>query len=260
MMIPRLHTTLNRIILVSKHAPQGKGEEIDQFINEIRKKQQWLSTRITTVSENIQEIEGAMARSNPELSLDPQMEPLITLFTNDVEDVYSSIHECIAKIKEFEHSLTEIISGEMLLALTDTVLAEIQQVFARGDLDKTNTKKLSQAQKLQETAHSHLQNGSVIKAARVSQEAFYAIIDIIPEGQDKITTQARYETLKKQLGCVKDLMKNSADERILLLFSLAQEHIHKAHMHMQKKDETKAGKELDICGVLVTKVSKLLVQ
>ncbi len=247
-------------MVLKGYVSEEKRKEIDEFIHEIGESRQWLLVRIDHISESIHEIENTISKSNPELSVDPQMEPLITLFVGDVEDVYSRMNESIARIKEFESTMFDVSNVSATLALTDSVISQMSRSPAGTPADESDSAKLDNARELQKKAWEESLAGEKKLAVKLSREAYNSVIDLFPVVQPASDMRTQYEMLKKQIVCTEELMEDPVNERIALLFSLAEEHVKNAGKFMQKQKTTSAQKELDISSVLITKVAKLLMK
>lgn len=224
----------------------------------MKKKLNIVNGSIDQLDNTIEQIQTAVSKSSPELGLDPQMEPLISAFINDVEDRYNKINDCIAQIKNFEAELFDAENVEILLGLTDSSIAQVEKLFDKNKPNKNEAKAIKSAKRLQKEAYTALKSNKKDHAATLTSESYYSIINLIPSTKPSPGVDKQYEDLVQSYLDTEKLLPFAKGKKAGVLYSLSEEHLKKAIGFMKEGNDLEAQKEIDICSLLITKTVKTI--
>jgi hypothetical protein len=251
-------SALKRITSYAHHSKSKSKNEIDTFVKEMKKKLNIVNGSIDQLDNTIEQIQTAVSKSSPELGLDPQMEPLISAFINNVEDRYNKINDCIAQIKNFEAELFDAENVEILLSLTDSSIAQAEKLFNKNRPTKNEARSITSAKKLQKEAYASLKNNKKDRAAKLTSESYYSIIYLTPSTKSSPGLDEQYEGLVKSYLDTEKLLPFAKGKKAGVLFSLSEKHLKNAIAFMKEENDTEAQKEIDICSLLITKTVKTI--
>ncbi len=255
-MSQKMDKALNRIVSFTQQTKKKNRNEVDLFVKEMKKQLQLVTSSVTKLENSIEPIETAISKSSPELGLDQQMEPLISAYINNVEDRYNRINECIAEIKNFEKKLFEAGNIEVLLSLTDSSIAQVEKAFNNKNMKRSEKKILSNAQKLQQEAYEAFKSNKKTKAATLTSESYYSIINLSPAQKSSPKVDEQYESLVKNFLDTEKILHHAKSKKPSILYNLAEEHLKKAIAFIKEQKELEAQKEIDLCSHLITKTVK----
>ncbi len=258
MLASRIGNAIDRLEIYAVHAKGNNKKRVRNFIDDMRERDTNLKRSISRLKNSIRQINNAIAKSSPDVGLDPQMEPLITMFVGTIEDSYNEANDYISHIKEFEATLLSEDIIQILLSSTDSVIAEVTAYLTNTSADKKAYKSIMRAQKLQEEAYDALRVQKKKQAAKLTNEAYYTVINIIPTHITMPEIETLYNELVNQLITTEALLENSEDKKANAMYDIAMNRARKANIYRTEGDLAAAQKQLSIGGYLIMKVVRML--
>jgi len=251
-------SAIERLGIYTAHAKGRDKKAVQDFISAMRKKNNNLKRSITRLENSIGQIDNSVSKSSPDVGLDPQMEPSITTFVSSVEDSYNEVNDYISQIKEFEATLLSEKIVKMILTSTDSVIALVTSHLSNSHADKKEYRSLNRAQKLQKEAYTALQANKRKQAAKLTNEAYYSVIDIVPSGIAVSDIETLYDELVNQLITTEELLQGSENKKAHVMYNVAMNRAKKARTYRTEGELSAAEKELSISGYLIVKVIRML--
>ncbi len=251
-------SAIERLGIYAAHAKGKDKKTLQEFISTMTGKNNNLKRSISRIKNSIGQIDNTVSKSSPDVGLDPQMEPLITSFVSSVDDSYNEINDYIAQIKAFETTLLSDKIVKILLTSTDSVIALVTSYLSKSQVDKKDYKSLSRAQKLQKEAYTAFQINKRKQAAKLTNEAYYSVIDIVPAGVSSEDIEAQYNELINQLITTEELLQNSENKKAHIMYNVAMGRAKKVNTCRKEGELTAAQKELTISGHLIVKIIRML--
>lgn len=243
----RLQTALERVASYRNNAPKRKKDKIDFFIAEIVASDKRLQILIERARGRIDQIEKSISKSNPDIGLDPQMEPLITTFVENVENIFNGYNDNLADVKEFESEIVDVEAVPQMLVSTDSLIRSV---------DKISTEKnkiIVKAKKTQKRAHEEFDKGLIKNAAKLTNDAYYLLFQLAEDASEvKNNVDHQYSQLIEELINIEADIE--ADELKSLFYSLAEEHTKKAYQFLQDGNIMMSQKEIDLSNILLLKI------
>ncbi len=258
MLSSRMVTAIERLDIYTSHAKEREKKEIKNFIFDMTRRNALVNRSITRLENSIGQIDNAVSKSSPDVGLDPQMEPLITSFVSSVDDSYNEVNDYIAQIKAFETTLLSEKIVRILLISTDSVIALVTSHLSNSQADKKDYKSLTRAQKTQKEAYTAFQANKRKRAAKLTNEAYYSVIDIVPTGVSIEDIEAQYDELINQLIATEELLQNSENKKAHIMYDVAMNRAKKVNTCRKEGELTGAQKELTISGHLIVKIVRML--
>jgi len=256
--IDRLGILFDRLGVYATHATNKENKTIALFTQEMQKKLAICNRSIVRLEDRVDRIKEVIDKSNPDIGLDPQMEPMVTSFVSSVEDINNEITNALSRVKEFETTLQTDANIQFLLSSTDSIITRRAPIKNEASADTRDVKVLTRVQELQKEAYSAYKKGNTKQAVKLTNEAYYLLIDITPAELSAVPFEEQYSGLINQLIAAEKLVQNSDNKKVSTMYHIAEKRVIEANSYKKEGEIAAAQKELTTSGYLITKIMQIL--